>query len=104
MAKADDRECVARAQVGLAFALAAQQKFDDAITWYRTSLEAFLALNMAEPRVRARLGLADALLGKGDHAASLEEATAARHDAERDVAIGLFVDADRLGTCELNAA
>jgi tetratricopeptide (TPR) repeat protein len=85
--KASDKECIARAQVGLAFALAAQEKYEEAVAWYRRSIDSFLELNMAEPAARARIGLADALLGKGEHTISLEEAAKARH-----VAVGLKND------------
>jgi tetratricopeptide (TPR) repeat protein len=80
-----DAECIARAQVGLAFALAAQEKFDDAVSWYGRSLISFNQLKMEEAGARARLGLAEALYGRGDFEKALEQAAAARRTA---VALG----------------
>ena len=77
--KAADQECLARAQVGLAFCLAAQRKLDEAVAWYGRSIASFGALRMADAEARARIGLADVLLGKGEAAASLAEAARARH-------------------------
>jgi tetratricopeptide (TPR) repeat protein len=79
--RASDDECIARAQVGLAFALAAQQKYDDAITWYGRSLISLDALKMQEAGGRARVGLAEALAGKGEYEKALEQAAEARHTA-----------------------
>src|SRR5687768_2138181 len=76
-----DAECITRAQVGLAFALAAQEKFDDAVTWYGRSLIGFNTLRMEEAGARARLGLADALYGRGDYEKALEQAVTARRTA-----------------------
>ncbi|HJR59572.1 MAG TPA: tetratricopeptide repeat protein [Vicinamibacterales bacterium] len=78
---AADQVCVAGAQVGLAFALAAQRKYDEAITWYGKSLISFNTLRMEEPAARVRIGLAEALLGKGEHARALDEAVSARRTA-----------------------
>jgi tetratricopeptide (TPR) repeat protein len=75
---AKDSECIAHAQVGLAFALAAQEKFDDAITWYGKSLISFNDLNMDDASARARIGLAEAYSGKKEYAKALEEAMNAR--------------------------
>ncbi len=76
-----DAECIARAQVGLAFALAAQEKFDDAVTWYGRSLIWFNTLQMEEAGARARIGLAEALYGRGDYEKALEQAVTARRTA-----------------------
>ena len=76
-----DPECIAHAQVGLGYALAAQEKFDDAVTWYSRSLISFNELKMAEPGARARLGLAEALFGRGDYEKALDHAMAARRTA-----------------------
>ena len=73
--------------VGLAFAQAAQQHYDAAVSSYRRGIAAFLALNRAEDAARAELGLSQALYGNADYAAALAAATHAR-----DQAIGLKRD------------
>ena len=78
---AKDDDCVARAQVGLGYALAAQKKYVEAIAWYRKSIAGFRALKLPEPAARAQVGLAEALSGKGDHADALTVAVEARHAA-----------------------
>ncbi len=76
-----DAECVARALVGLAFAQSAQEHYDEAITSYRKSIDAFTGLKAGEAVGRARVGLAEALSGKEEYAAAIVEATSARHAA-----------------------
>ena len=81
---AKDDVCVARAQVGLAFALAAQQKYVDAIPWYRKAIATFAAMASSdpgyrEPAARAQIGLAEALTGAGQFDAALKESANARH-------------------------
>lgn len=83
---AKDDVCVARAQVGLAFALAAQQKYADAIPWYRKAIAAFTAMaasdsGFREPAARSQVGLAEALTGDAQFDAALAEAANARQTA-----------------------
>lgn len=82
-----DSECVARALVGLGFAQSSQERWDPAIASYRKGVEAFMQLNAAEATGRARVGLAEALIGKGEFVEAMKEAGEARH-----VAMGLGVD------------
>lgn len=79
---AGDRECVASATVGLAFAQTAQEKFKDGIATYTAAIDAFTALKRREPAARAKVGLSQAFLGAGEFAAALSAALAARADAE----------------------
>jgi tetratricopeptide (TPR) repeat protein len=76
-----DPECTARGIVGLAFAQAAQQHYDIAISSYRRGIAAFVALNKAEDAARAELGLSQALYGSKDYAAALASASHAREQA-----------------------
>ncbi|MEO6212291.1 MAG: CHAT domain-containing protein [Vicinamibacterales bacterium] len=76
-----DAECMARALVGLAFAQAAQQRFEEAIASYRRSIVAFGDLKAVEAAARAQVGLAEALSGRKDHVAALVEAGNARRTA-----------------------
>ena len=82
-----DGECVARALVGLGFAQASQEKWDPAIVSYRKGIEAFMGLQAQEATARARIGLAEALIGKGEYTAALKEAT-----ESRNVGVALGVD------------
>ncbi len=93
-AAADDKACVARATVGLAFAQSSQEQYDKAIATYGIAIEAFAALAktaeaeadrraLAEEAARAELGLARALDGRKDHAAALQAAARARESALR---------------------
>jgi CHAT domain-containing protein len=79
---ADDRECVAGATVGLAFAQSAQEKFPESIASYRKGIDAFTALNRPEQAARAKIGLAQAFAGSEQPESSLETARQARRDAE----------------------
>jgi len=76
-----DPDCVARGTVGLAFAQAAQQQYETAISSYRRGIVAFMALNKIEDAARAELGLSQALYGNKDYAAALAAATHAREQA-----------------------
>ena len=82
-----DNECVARALVGLGFAQAAQERWDPAIASYRKGIDAFMGLQALEATGRARVGLAEALIGKGEYVAAMKEAT-----ESRDVAVALGAD------------
>ena len=82
-----DGDCIARGIVGLAFAQAAQQHYDAAISSYRRGITAFIALDRAEDAARAELGLSQALYGNADYAGALAAAAHAR-----DQAIGLKRD------------
>src|SRR5690606_891590 len=50
-----------------AFALAAQQKYGEAIAWYQQSILSFDALKMTDPSARAKIGLAEALAGSKEY-------------------------------------
>ncbi len=78
---AGDRECAASAVAGLAFALTAQEKYQDGIASYTTAIDAFTALNRREQAARARVGLAQALLGSEGFEAAVAAADRARTDA-----------------------
>ena len=80
-ADAKDKECMARALVGLGFAQASQERWDPAIASYRKGIEAFMALQALEATGRTRVGLAEALTGKGDFGAAMTEATESRNTA-----------------------
>jgi tetratricopeptide (TPR) repeat protein len=60
-----DRECVARAAAGLGFAQTAQEKFKEGIASYTVAVDAFARLKQPEQTARARVGLAQALIGSG---------------------------------------
>ncbi|HET7220818.1 MAG TPA: CHAT domain-containing protein, partial [Vicinamibacterales bacterium] len=79
---AGDRECVASATVGLAFAQTAQDKFTEGIATYQTAIDAFTALKRIESAARAKVGLSQALRGAGEIAAASTAAAAARADAD----------------------
>ena len=78
---AADKDCVAAAVAGLAFAQTAQEKFADGIASYRKAMEAFTALNRSEQVARAELGLSKSLAGSGAHQAALDAASHARAQA-----------------------
>ena len=78
---AGDRECVAAAVAGLAFAQTAQEKFKEGIASYTSAIEAFTALNRREQAARARVGLVQALLGAETFDAAVAVAERARTDA-----------------------
>jgi tetratricopeptide (TPR) repeat protein len=78
----DDKECVATATVGLAFAQAQQDKFQESIASYKKGIDVFTALSRREQAARAEVGLSQALVGAGQFAAALEAATHARREAE----------------------
>jgi len=80
-AEPDDTECIARALIGLGFAQASQERWDPAIESYRKGIDVLLLLNATEAVARSRVGLAEALNGKGEHVAAMKEATEARHVA-----------------------
>lgn len=80
-AKPEASDCVARALVGLGYALAAQERWDAAIVSYRKGIESFQALKATEAAARAQVGLAEALSGKEEYVAAMAEATSARHVA-----------------------
>jgi CHAT domain-containing protein len=82
-----DGECMARALVGLGYAQASQELWDPAIASYRKGIDLLTVLRADEGAVRARVGLAEALIGKGEFVAALIEAGAAR-----DTAAGLGSD------------
>jgi CHAT domain-containing protein len=79
---AGDRECVASAVAGLAFAQTAQEKFTEGIASYRKAIEAFASLKRTEQAARAEIGLSRALAASGAHAAALDAASHARGEAE----------------------
>ena len=74
----DDTECIARALIGLGFAQASQERWDPAIESYRKGIDVLLQLNATEAAARSRVGLAEALNGKGEHVAALKETAEAR--------------------------
>ena len=76
-----DRECMAPAIVGIAFAQSAQEKFKEAIESYRKAVDRFSALGWREAAARANVGLSQAFLGAGDVDDSMEAAASARHAA-----------------------
>ena len=76
-----DRECVARAIVGLAFAQSSQEHYDDAIATYRKAIGAFAALNRPGEGARAEVGLSQAYLGRKDYDQARLAATRARQAA-----------------------
>jgi tetratricopeptide (TPR) repeat protein len=80
-AAADDQVCRAAATAGLAYAQAAQEKFDHAATSYRKAIAEFDALERREDVARCQVGLSQALLGSADAAGAIEAATNARRDA-----------------------
>jgi len=80
-AAADDQVCRAAATAGLAYAQAAQEKFDHAATSYRKAIAEFGALERREEVARCQVGLSQALLGAGDAAGAIEAAINARRDA-----------------------
>lgn len=80
-APADDRDCVARATVGLAFAQSSQEHYDDAIATYRKAIDAFAMLNRAGDGARAEVGLSQAYLGRKDYEQARLAATRARETA-----------------------
>ena len=75
---AGDRECVAAAISGLAFAQTAQDKFTEGIASYQKAIEAFTSLKRPEPAARAEIGLSRALARSGAYAAALDAASHAR--------------------------
>ena len=76
-----DSDCMAGALVGLGFAQAAQERWDPAIASYRKAIDLLTVLRADEGSVRARVGLAEALIGKGEYVAAMTEAGAARNIA-----------------------
>lgn len=76
-----DADCVAHAIVGVAFAQAAQQRYDAAIASYRRGIAALMVLNNAEDTTRAEVGLSQALYGNKDYAAAVASATHAAEQA-----------------------
>ncbi len=80
---ARDDTCIASALVGLAFAQASQQHYDEAIASYRRCIAAFRALGSNESTARAQVGLAEALSGNKEYVAALIEAGNARETATR---------------------
>ncbi|CAN5671215.1 hypothetical protein BH18ACI5_BH18ACI5_21240 [soil metagenome] len=79
--RAEDNGCIASALVGLAFAQASQQHFEEGIASYRRSINAFRALGNVEATARAQVGLAEALSGTKEYVAALIEAGNARTTA-----------------------
>ncbi len=67
-----DRENQGRALIGLGFALAGLDRFDEAITSYQRARDIFVELKLGEEAGRAWLGLALAYAGAADHGLALE--------------------------------
>jgi tetratricopeptide (TPR) repeat protein/CHAT domain-containing protein len=89
---ADDRPCVARATVGLAFAQSSQEQYEKAVVIYGRAIASFAQLASAaqsaadrrafrEEGARAELGLARALDGQKQHSAALAAAGRAHEQA-----------------------
>ena len=76
-----DADCAARGFVGVGYAQAAQQHYDDAISSYRRGIAAFLALQQPEDAARAEIGLSQALYGNQDYPAALAGAVHAAGEA-----------------------
>jgi tetratricopeptide (TPR) repeat protein len=85
--RADDRECVAAATVGLGFAQTSQDKFAEAAASYRRAIDLFTTVaNAKEQASRARIGLAQALTGLEKY----DDAIAAAREA-RQGPVGISV-------------
>jgi tetratricopeptide (TPR) repeat protein len=80
---AGDKECVASAIAGLAFAQTLQGKFKEGIASYKTAIESFTSLKRIEQAARAEVGLSRALARSGAPDAALAAASHARSEAEK---------------------
>jgi hypothetical protein len=78
-----DKECVASAIAGLAFAQTAQEKFKEGIASYKTAIESFNSLKKIEQAARAEIGLSRALARSGAPDLALAAASHARAEAEK---------------------
>lgn len=76
-----DADCIARGIVGLAFAQAAQQRYDPAISSYRRGVAAFMALDKIEDAARAEVGLSQALYSNQEYTSALAAAVHAHEQA-----------------------
>ena len=76
-----DGDCAARGFVGVGFAQAAQQHYEDAVSSYRRGMASFLARKQPEDAARAEIGLSQALYGSKDYPAALAAATHAAGEA-----------------------
>jgi CHAT domain-containing protein len=80
-ASQQDPDCIARGLVGIAFAQAAEQRYELAVASYRRGIAAFYTLKRAEDAARAEVGLSQALYGMKNYVAALAAAAQARDHA-----------------------